>query len=78
MLYGIGYGGAAEGIAKMCFGNKLGFKFSSRLSSEQLFTPCYGAFIIELKDGAMPDENVIGETIADYKIISVGAFDLTV
>jgi phosphoribosylformylglycinamidine synthase len=64
-----GYGGFAEGIAKMCFGNKIGFEFTSYLSSSELFKPCYGAFIIELKGDAKADENVIGKTISDYKII---------
>ena len=64
-----GYGGFAEGIAKMCFGNKLGFEFTSRLSGSELFKPCYGAFIIELKGDAKDGENVIGKTISDYKIL---------
>lgn len=68
-IWTIGYGGVAEGIAKMCFGNKLGFEFTSRLTPEQLFTPCYGAFIIELNGNAKPYENVIGKTISDYKIL---------
>jgi phosphoribosylformylglycinamidine synthase len=70
-VWTIGYGGTAEGIAKMCFGNKLGFKFSKRLSSKELFVPCYGGFIIELKGSAADGENVIGETIEDYKIVSI-------
>ena len=64
-----GYGGFAEGVAKMCFGNKIGFEFTSRLSSKELFKPCYGAFIIELKGDAKEGENVIGKTVSDYKIL---------
>jgi len=64
-----GYGGFAEGIAKMCFGNKIGFEFTARLSSSELFKPCYGAFIIELNGEAKNGENVIGKTISDYKIL---------
>ena len=64
-----GYGGIAEGIAKMCFGNKIGFEFTSHLSGEELFRPCYGAFIIELNGAAADSENVIGKTIEDYKIL---------
>ena len=64
-----GYGGIAEGIAKMCFGNKIGFEFTSHLSGEELFRPCYGAFIIELNGAAADVENVIGKTIEDYKIL---------
>ena len=64
-----GYGGIAEGIAKMCFGNKIGIEFTSHLSGEELFRPCYGAFIIELNGAAADGENVIGKTIEDYKIL---------
>ena len=64
-----GYGGVAEGIAKMCFGNKIGFEFTSFLSGNQLFKPCYGAFIIELNGAAENGENIIGKTISDYKIV---------
>ncbi|MGN0676724.1 MAG: phosphoribosylformylglycinamidine synthase, partial [Ruminococcus sp.] len=67
-VWTIGYGGVAEGIAKMCFGNKIGFNFTSKLSADTLFKPCYGAFIIELDGDAQPDENVIGNTQQEYKI----------
>lgn len=70
-IWTVGYGGVAEGIAKMCFGNKIGFKFKKRLSAKELFVPCYGAFIVELNGNAVDDENVIGETIEDYKIVCI-------
>ena len=70
-VWTIGYGGVAEGIAKMCFGNKVGFEFTSRLTSEQLYKPYYGAFIVELCGEVMENENVIGKTISDYKILSM-------
>ncbi|EWM52682.1 phosphoribosylformylglycinamidine synthase [Ruminococcus flavefaciens] len=64
-----GYGGFAEGIAKMCFGNKIGFEFTAQPSAEMLFKPCYGAFIIELKGDAKNGENILGKTVKDYKIL---------
>ena len=64
-----GYGGFAEGIAKMCFGNKIGFEFTSQPSADMLFKPYYGAFIIELRGDAKDGENVLGKTISDYKIL---------
>ena len=64
-----GYGGFAEGIAKMCFGNKIGFEFTSQPSADMLFKPYYGAFIIELIGDAKSGENVLGKTIKDYKIL---------
>ena len=69
-VWTIGYGGVAEGIAKMCFGNKLGFEFTSKLSAQQLFKPCYGSFIIELDGAAKQSENVIGVTKSEYKIMN--------
>ncbi len=70
-----GYGGIAEGIAKMCFGNKLGFEFTTKLGANKLYKPCYGSFIIELNGEPSDDELVIGKTIDNYKICT---FDYTV
>ena len=70
-IWTIGYGGVAEGIAKMCFGNKLGFEFTERLAAETLFKPTYGAFIIELTGEASDDEIVIGKVIDNYKICTI-------
>ena len=70
-IWTLGYGGAAEGIAKMCFGNKIGFEFTAKLTSKQLYKPCYGGFVIELKGDAQSDELLIGKTIEDYKIIAM-------
>lgn len=70
-IWTIGYGGVAEGIAKMCFGNKLGFEFAERLAPTTMFKPCYGAFIIELTGEASDDERVIGKVIDNYKICTI-------
>ena len=70
-IWTISYGGVAEGIAKMCFGNKLGFEFTERLAPETLFKPTYGAFIIELTGEASDDEIVIGKVIDSYKICTI-------
>ncbi len=70
-VWTVGYAGVAEGIAKMCMGNRLGFTFSGMLSPTVLFTPCYGAFIVELNGDAKPDETVIGQTIREYKIYTL-------
>ncbi len=60
-IWTVGVGGISEGIAKMCFGNKLGFKFSKKLSVSQLFDPCYGSFIVEINGSTKGSETVIGE-----------------
>ena len=70
-VWTLGYAGVAEGIAKMCMGNKLGFKFAGQVSSDLLFKPCYGSFIVELDGDALPDEHVIGQTQEEYKIYTL-------
>ncbi len=61
-------GGVAEAVAKMGFGNRIGFKFTDKLTAAELFSPCYGAFVIELADGAETDMRIIGETAESYTI----------
>ena len=46
--YTPGYGGIAEAVIKMALGNKLGFRFDSALSMEDLFGYHYGAFLLEV------------------------------
>lgn len=45
-------GGLAASISKMCFGNKIGVKFSQAVAPAQLFSPNYGSIILELDSGA--------------------------
>lgn len=61
-VWAVDFGGVAEGIAKMAFGNKIGFSFAKKLSPEELFQPCAGAFIVELIGDAQQDEEIIGTT----------------
>ncbi len=68
--WSVAYGGVSEAIAKMSFGNKIGFKFTDKVEPVELFRACYGSFVIELAEGVETDERVIGETIDEYKIIS--------
>ena len=58
------YGGVAEGIMKMSFGNMVGFRFDSEVSLEELFGYRYGAFILELSEDAAAVGTVLGETTA--------------
>ena len=44
------YGGVAEAVMKMAFGNGFGFEFNSALSLEDIFGYCYGSFVLELAD----------------------------
>jgi len=70
-VWTVGYGGIAEGIAKMCFGNKLGFEFAERLTPEMMYKPCYGGFIIELTGEASDDERVLGKVLDSYKVCTI-------
>ena len=67
-VWSIAHGGVAEGIFKMSLGNRIGAKLD-KLTDEELFTPVYGAFILEL-DGEADGVRTIGETVADYAITS--------
>ena len=50
--YTPGYGGVAEAVMKMAFGNSLGFVFEEDLSLEELFGYRYGSFLLEVPGGA--------------------------
>ncbi len=41
-------GGVAEGVMKLCFGNKIGFVYDDSVSLDDIFGYNYGAFILEL------------------------------
>ncbi len=74
-LYTPTYGGVAEAVMKMCFGNGVGFRFKEELSLDDIFGYCYGAFIIELAPMAavgMTDKGIelleLGETLSAQEI----------
>ncbi|MGN1114872.1 MAG: phosphoribosylformylglycinamidine synthase [Oscillospiraceae bacterium] len=66
--WAVSFGGVSEAIAKMAFGNKIGFRFTQQLTAEELFRHCYGAFVLELAPDVQTDERVIGYTTEEYKI----------
>ena len=49
--YTPGIGGIAEAVAKMAFGNMLGFKYNDSIDLKDLFKYAYCSFILELNDG---------------------------
>ena len=59
-----GYGGIAEALFKMCLGNHVGLRLSRDIDLRKLFTPCYGAVILELLDPAAGE--FLGFTTVDY------------
>ena len=46
--YTVTYGGVAEAVMKMAFGNDIGFKYDDNLSVNDIFDYAYGSFVIEL------------------------------
>ena len=46
--YTLGFGGAAEAVMKMCFGNGIGFEFEAGLALEEIFGYAYGSFLLEV------------------------------
>ena len=66
-IYTPTFGGVAEAIMKMSFGNGIGFAYDSAVSMKDIFGYAYGSFIIELTS----DENVgevLGMTTAENEI----------
>ena len=66
-VWAIGAGGALEGLCKMAFGNRIGFKAADGVSLEGLLKPVMGGFLFESEieieiPGAVP----IGVTTPDY------------
>ena len=63
-------GGVAASVARMCFGNKIGFRFKrSILRDEFLFSPCSGAIVAELNGSLDGLADIpLGETAAEPQI----------
>ncbi len=50
-------GGAAAAVAKMCFGNKLGFAFAGGFTGAELFAPRSASLVAEVAEGvSLPQE----------------------
>ncbi|MEG0752886.1 MAG: phosphoribosylformylglycinamidine synthase [Angelakisella sp.] len=65
-----GYGCLAEALFKMTLGNRIGVCLDG-LTAQQLFTPAYGTFIVELAEGVSVGE-VVGHTTSDYTFTAAG------
>ncbi len=57
------YGGVAEAVMKMSFGNGIGFKYADNVNIDDVFAYNYGSFIIETD--AELDEMLLGTTQAE-------------
>ncbi len=56
--YTLTYGGMAEAVMKMCFGNGYGFRFENDLTMDDLFGYGYGCFLLELKKNCTEGKTV--------------------
>jgi phosphoribosylformylglycinamidine synthase len=63
-VWALSGGSVAEGISKMAFGNKIGFKSAKGLDRNLMFDLCYGAFIVETDARSMMLGTLIGTTSA--------------
>ncbi len=70
-VYTPAFGGVAEGVLKMCLGNRIGFRYREGVSPETIFGYRYGSFIIELAEGVSVG-TVLGETVAEESISYCG------
>ena len=53
--YAVGFGGIAEAVSKMAFGNRLGVTFDGNIPVEELFEKKYGAIVVEVVNcGSLP------------------------
>ena len=59
-----GYGAVAESLFKMCVGNQIGVEVEPNFTTEALFCPAYGSFIVEVSDDAQLPELEQGVTVA--------------
>ena len=49
--HSVRFGGIAEAVSKMCFGNGIGLESTARITSRDLFSPMYGSVILEIHEG---------------------------
>lgn len=74
-----GYGATAEALFKMTLGNRIGVALNDSIAADDLFTPAYGSFIVELADDAklpaasnLVEIGEIGTTTAAYELRAAG------
>ena len=71
-LYTPGFGGTAEAVMKMAFGNRIGFAFAD-VEKTTLFGYAYGSFVMEMADDTVPADAIfLGKTSADYALSYAG------
>ena len=59
-----GAGGIAEAVMKMGFGNGIGLTYADDWTTEELFTPCCGSFLLEMAEDT-GEGRTLGRTTAE-------------
>ncbi len=67
--YTPGYGGAAEAVMKMCFGNSTGFEYDKNLTLDDIFGYNYGSIILELIGNSNEEGVTLGVTTESEAIV---------
>ena len=69
--WSVGFGGVAEGLAKMAFGNRIGAQV--KMDEHALFDYAYGSILVESAvELDYPSAELLGETVADEALIVNG------
>lgn len=71
--YALGFGGIAEAVSKMAFGNRLGVMLEDNLEKESLFVPEYGSIIAEIAEDDLDKISVnytkLGKVTKEEKLV---------
>lgn len=65
--YSVAYGGIAEAVTKMAFGNQFGIKLYDSVEDEDYFLPDYGAIVVEMKKEDLPKLSGLGFELTTKK-----------
>ncbi len=69
--WSVGFGGVAEALAKMAFGNGIGVECT--MAEERIYDYAYGSIVIETEESVeYPEAEMVGRTVADEAIIVAG------
>ncbi|MEA4954385.1 MAG: phosphoribosylformylglycinamidine synthase [Pseudoflavonifractor sp.] len=66
------HGGVAEGLFKMCLGNRMGFAAEAGVKADDLFAVRRGAFLLELAEDAPEVGGLLGHTVEVYTFAACG------
>lgn len=68
------YGGTAPAIAKMAFGNMIGFRYDTAIKQDELFLPGQGGIILEVDKNKIStdDKNSLKESMSEIGAVVLG------